>query len=934
MARLRKALLTLVVILGVLAAAGFIWREAAVETAARLALSAQGLDDAQFEVVEVGRSATVIENASLGGELLSARRLLLSYDPAELLAGQVRELVIEGLRLDARDTSDPGLARLIELATAESEQWVRLERIRIEDAEVLPPALAGGRVTIDGEIDLSGAAVGAALEAGLELDRMTGTFTLRSAGLEQGGLVEIAGGGEGELAGMALPGPAGLAATGGRAGFTLSGTGRIPAGDAERAEWWREAELSLAGELRLSAVTAAAAPGSLSADIGWALHGDKGDWRIDLPRPGNVVVAGIGDEALAALRLPAGDGAARDVAAELAAGPFLSWAPVDGGGAADLAAALALELGEASAEIDATARLEHDAGFRLSAPAAIGLRLRASGAALAGPEGTALLRRTEWNAAGTLTPEGAVDLAGPLDAEAGDIRLPEIEADAARISGDARLSGTPERWSLATAPGLALELEGATLPARMRLDTPLRLKMGRLDLSGGETDLRLDMAAEAAAVSGALFQEGGREIAFTDAAGRGTLALALGAGTTGTLRLEEARLLLPGEALGLEAIAATLPLAATGTTAETALSAEIRDTSRPVRFLPARIELAGERTGDALALAGELVSGNGALRLPLTASADLAAITGQIQAGPRRLTFRKGGLQPGSLVPQLAALRGVTGAARVSATAELRADGALRTGARLRLDDLSARLDDLEVAGLAGDLRLSSLSPLATAGRQQLTARELVAGVPIEQTRMRFTILPRRSGIFIRLHEFAGEIAGGQVTIADARWDSTAKSNAFDVQVRDIDLDRLLREWRIEAIAGTGWISGTIPVRVGTRGLAVLHGRLESAGAGVVRVDWGAARPTLMGSGEQVALTVQVLEDFHYKALSVGIDQPEGGALTLAIGLDGANPAVLDGYPFRFNVNLSGQLAPILEAVREGRRIGAELLQGGLGSGG
>ena len=87
-----------------------------------------------------------------------------------------------------------------------------------------------------------------------------------------------------------------------------------------------------------------------------------------------------------------------------------------------------------------------------------------------------------------------------------------------------------------------------------------------------------------------------------------------------------------------------------------------------------------------------------------------------------------------------------------------------------------------------------------------------------------------------------------------------------------------------------------------------------------------------MNSGEQVALTVNALEDFRYDSLSIGIDQPEDGALTLAIGLEGANPAVLDGYPFRFNINLSGELAPILEAVREGRRIGAELLQGGLGS--
>ena len=54
--------------------------------------------------------------------------------------------------------------------------------------------------------------------------------------------------------------------------------------------------------------------------------------------------------------------------------------------------------------------------------------------------------------------------------------------------------------------------------------------------------------------------------------------------------------------------------------------------------------------------------------------------------------------------------------------------------------------------------------------------------------------------------------------------------------------------------------------------------------------------------------------------------------VTLAIGLEGSNPKVLDGYPFRFNVNLSGELAPILDAVRDGRRIGAELLRGDLGS--
>jgi hypothetical protein len=197
---------------------------------------------------------------------------------------------------------------------------------------------------------------------------------------------------------------------------------------------------------------------------------------------------------------------------------------------------------------------------------------------------------------------------------------------------------------------------------------------------------------------------------------------------------------------------------------------------------------------------------------------------------------------------------------------------------------------------------------------------------------MRFTILPRRRGVSVLLHDVMGEIAGGEIAVEDARWDSAAKTNAFDVQVRNVEIDRLLRDWQIEGISGTGRLSGVIPVRIGLAGLAVVGGRLDSAGAGAIRVDWGSARETLVNAGEQVALTVNALEDFDYNSLSIGIDQPEDGALTLAIGLEGTNPAVLDGYPFRFNINLSGELAPILSAVREGRRIGGDLLHGGFGS--
>jgi hypothetical protein len=489
----------------------------------------------------------------------------------------------------------------------------------------------------------------------------------------------------------------------------------------------------------------------------------------------------------------------------------------------------------------------------------------------------------------------------------------------------------PEGWSLAVTPGLTIATEGVAAPGRLEIDAPVLLTMDRLEVSGSDGLARLEVSASSSQVSGVLLGGEGRDVAFADAGGQVTLVLAPGHRGRGEIRLEDAQVTLPGEAISLSAVAATLPLGAAGDAAQVVLSGEVRDTGRAARFRPFRIELEGARDGETIAVSGALETLDRMLRLPLKGSADLAGRTGRIKVGPSLVAFRKGGRQPGALSPQLAALRDVTGAVRISAAFDLSADGAVRSWVSLTFDNLAARVGEVAVAGLEGTVKLNRLSPLATAGPQQLTARRLIAGVPVGKPRVRFTILPRRRGLTVQIHDATGELAGGEIAIEDVRWDSRAKTNAFEVRVRDVAIGRLLRDWQVEGISGTGRLSGLIPVRIGRSGLAVAGGRLDSAGAGAIRVDWGSARETLVSAGEQVALAVGALEDFRYDSLSIGVDQPEDGALTLAIGMAGSNPAVFDGHPIQFNINLSGDLAPILAAVREGRRIGAELLRGGFG---
>ncbi|HUF87448.1 MAG TPA: YdbH domain-containing protein [Thermohalobaculum sp.] len=942
MGKLRKALLGFGLVLGVAVPAGILWREALVEAAARQLLAARGIDGARLEVVEVGAAGIVIEDIRLGDGLPGARRVRLDYDARELLSGRLRTLRIEGVRYDAPADWGAVLAPLGALGPGEGGAWLTLPRVEIEDAVIALAAPAGGSIAIDGALDLSGERPGAAIGIGLELGHASAAFTIASPALGEGGTVEISGGGEAGLSGMALPGRPGLSATGGHARFSLAGTARLPALGGGREAMWGALHaglqvgeaFALAGELSLAGVTGPAGPGTLSADIGWALRGGDGGLQLTLPRPARGAVTGLSADLLAALGLAAADGTAPDLSVELAtAEPLVAWVSQAPGGVAEIAADLALALGDARASAGGTVTVRHDAAWRLTAPVSTVLDLAASGLPLAGAGTAAWLRSAEWSVAGSASLDRGLVLEGPLVAEARDLELAGLGAGAVTAEGVLRLAGHPGRWAVGAAPGMQAVVEAAVLLGRIEAPGPLRLTLESLDFAAGGGAPRLDLRARLDPASGALRRDNGEPVAFADAAGRIAIGATLGDRIEGEIRLEDGRVTLPGYATGLTALTGHVPLAGSDDPAGAALSGEVRDTGRAVRFTPVGFALEGQRTRDALTLSGTAEARGGAVRLPLEVTADLAAATGRMRFLPSRIRFRRGGLQPAALMPGFAELRDVAGTVRVGGEVTLDAQGSVRSSASLDIEDLAARAGELEVVGLAGRLRLGSLDPPATAGPQELTASQVIAGVPLEGTRLRFTLLPRRHGMAVQIHEATGGLAGGTVALGEARWDSTAETSAFEVRVRDVPIGRLLSDWQIEGISGTGRLSGVIPVSLGPAGIGIAGGRLDAAGPGVIRVDWGSARERLVNSGEQVALTVRALEDFHYETLSIGVDQPVGGALSLAVGLDGASPEVLDGYPFRFNITLSGALAPILDAVREGRRIGAGLLSGGLGAG-
>ena len=109
--------------------------------------------------------------------------------------------------------------------------------------------------------------------------------------------------------------------------------------------------------------------------------------------------------------------------------------------------------------------------------------------------------------------------------------------------------------------------------------------------------------------------------------------------------------------------------------------------------------------------------------------------------------------------------------------------------------------------------------------------------------------------------------------------------------------------------------------------MVVEGGELSANAPGRVAYNSPTARQALATAGDHMKLTLDALQDFSFTNLALRLDKPASGDSELAITLEGSNPAVLDNYPFRFNIRLTGDPAPFITAITEGTRLSDEILR-------
>jgi hypothetical protein len=343
-------------------------------------------------------------------------------------------------------------------------------------------------------------------------------------------------------------------------------------------------------------------------------------------------------------------------------------------------------------------------------------------------------------------------------------------------------------------------------------------------------------------------------------------------------------------------------------------TSEIRHTARPPFTTPIAVNGKGTLKGDLFDATLTAHQRYGPLKVDAAVKHNLMTAAGRLDFTIPRLAF--GGKEP-ALDDTFPITTGWFTAAKGAASAggHVLWDEDLRSGRMaVEIDKLSVATEDLRLADLTGTVNFIELLPLSMPPRQRLEGT--VASGELGPWPMTVEFQLREDGK-IDVQDLDIAMAGGVVRTR-ALIDPAAQ-NAADgsVQLRAIDLRELLELLGVDGLNGSGRITGTIPVQFRNGQVTVADGLLRAEGPGVLRYSGTGLQEQLATRTDTVGTVAQVLSDFHYKKLSIEMNKAAEGTGVIMLRMDGANPQILEGHPFAFNISIESDFDK-LGAIAQG----------------
>ena len=259
---------------------------------------------------------------------------------------------------------------------------------------------------------------------------------------------------------------------------------------------------------------------------------------------------------------------------------------------------------------------------------------------------------------------------------------------------------------------------------------------------------------------------------------------------------------------------------------------------------------------------------------------------------------------------------------RLNATARLSqnaGDSAPRVDLKVTGKGLAGIYDRTLLNGLDARVRISLERNRLQLNLDELRLAEANPGIPLGPLRLngRYSAnLDQPDKGQLHIDQAQTALLGGDVRLAAGQWDLSRRPLSFPLRVHGLQLEQLFIAYPTEGLAGSGVLDGELPLQLGAEGLQIDNGQLAARAPGG-HLRFQSERIRALGrSNPAMQLVTQSLENFQYDTLSSRVDYDPSGKLNLALRLQGRNPAIEQGRPIHFTIQLEEDIPTLLASLQ------------------
>ncbi|WP_339804931.1 YdbH domain-containing protein [uncultured Marinobacter sp.] len=246
-------------------------------------------------------------------------------------------------------------------------------------------------------------------------------------------------------------------------------------------------------------------------------------------------------------------------------------------------------------------------------------------------------------------------------------------------------------------------------------------------------------------------------------------------------------------------------------------------------------------------------------------------------------------------------------------------DVPLSLSGKLAFDQLSGVYDRMAWTGLTGQLPFSLAQNQLQVETTDLTLAQVNPGIaagPLTLSASYQAPIGSPASGTVELRRVDASLLGGNLVVEPRRWSMAELPVIIPVQIRQLELSSLLTAYPMEGLAGTGTLSGYLPLRLGSDGIAIERGRVTAEAPGGTLVFPSDRLRAIAQSNPTMDLVAQAMENFRYSVLNSAIDYDESGTLQLGLNLEGSNPEVQQGQVVRLNITIEENIPDLLTSLQ------------------